>query len=88
MATLKLIFGLALVAALGLVGFKVIPPYFANYELEDAIKTESVQAMYSTRVVDIRIANIASVPSAPQRPFSNCITSMARRCRPACRAAA
>lgn len=52
MATLKLIFGFAVFAALALVGLKVIPPYFSNYELEDAIKTESVQATYSTRSED------------------------------------
>ncbi len=49
MATLKLVFGFAVFGVLALVGLKVIPPYFSNYELEDAIKTESVQATYSTR---------------------------------------
>jgi len=34
------------------VGFKLIPPYFSNYELEDAIKTEALQATYSTRTED------------------------------------
>jgi hypothetical protein len=29
--------------------FKLIPPFFANYELEDAIKTEATQSTYSTR---------------------------------------
>jgi hypothetical protein len=52
MATLKLIFGIGLFLALGLVGLKVIPPYFANYELEDAIKTEATQSTYSTRTED------------------------------------
>jgi len=59
MATLKLVFGFAVFAALALVGLKIIPPYFSNYELEDAIKTESVQATYSTRSEeDIREAII------------------------------
>lgn len=52
MATLKLIFVVAILLAVGLVGLKVIPPYFANYELEDAIKTESTQSTYSTRTED------------------------------------
>ena len=43
---------MAAIGMLGLVGIKVIPPYFSNYELEDAIKTESVQATYSTRSED------------------------------------
>jgi hypothetical protein len=52
MATLKLIFGIALFAAVGLVCFKLIPPYFANYEFEDSIKTESIQATYTSRSED------------------------------------
>ncbi len=52
MATLKLIFFMAIFGLVGLVGLKVIPPYFSNYELEDAMKTESVQATYSTRSED------------------------------------
>jgi hypothetical protein len=52
MATLKLIFGVAVFAALVLVGIKIIPVYFSNYEFEDAIKTEALQATYSTRTED------------------------------------
>jgi hypothetical protein len=55
MATLKLIFGFAVFIALAVVGLKVIPPFFSNYELEDAIKTEALQATYTTRTEeDIR----------------------------------
>ena len=36
----------------GLVGLKIIPPYFSNYEFEDSIKTESIQATYTTRSED------------------------------------
>ncbi len=39
-------------AAAGLLCFKLIPPFFANYELEDSIKTEAVQSTYSTRTED------------------------------------
>jgi len=52
MATLKLIFVLGVLAALVLVGARVIPPYFSNYEFEDSIKTEAVQATYTTRTED------------------------------------
>jgi len=52
MATLKLIFGIAVFGMVALVGLKIIPPYFANYEFEDSIKTESVQATYTTRTED------------------------------------
>jgi hypothetical protein len=55
MATLKLVFGVAIFLALALVGIKIIPPFFSNYELEDSIKTEALQATYSTRTEeDIR----------------------------------
>ena len=40
-------------------GIKLIPPFFSNYELEDSIKTEALQATYSTRTEeDIRAAII------------------------------
>jgi hypothetical protein len=59
MATLKLIFGLAIFGAMVLVGIKVVPPFFSNYEFEDAIKTEALQATYSTRTEeDVRAAII------------------------------
>ncbi len=59
MATLKLVFGVAVFAALVFAGIKIIPPFFSNYELEDSIKTEALQATYTTRTEeDIRAAII------------------------------
>jgi len=52
MATLKLVFGVAIFVALVLVGIKIIPPFFSNYELEDSIKTEALQSTYSSRTED------------------------------------
>jgi hypothetical protein len=52
MATLKLVFGFAIFGAVALFGLKLVPPFFSNYELEDAIKTEAVQATYTTRTED------------------------------------
>ncbi len=52
MATLKLIFGVAVFGALVLAGIKVIPPFFANYQFEDAIKNEATQSTYSTHTED------------------------------------
>ena len=49
MATLKLIFGVAVFGALVLLAIKLIPPFFSNYEFEDTIRTEALQATYSTR---------------------------------------
>ncbi len=48
MATLKLIFGVAIFGLVILVGIKVIPPYFSNYEFEDAVKAEALNATYTT----------------------------------------
>ncbi|MGB9235615.1 MAG: hypothetical protein WCC04_14490 [Terriglobales bacterium] len=59
MATLRLVLGFAVFALVGLVCLKLIPPFFSNYELEDAIKTDALQATYSTRSEeDIRTAVI------------------------------
>jgi len=59
MASLKLIFGVAILGALILAGLKFIPPYFSNYEFEDQIKSEALQSTYSTRSEDdIRAAVI------------------------------
>jgi len=59
MASLKLIVGLGIIAAVMTVCFKLIPPFFSNYELEDAIKAEAVQSTYTTRTEeDIRNATI------------------------------
>lgn len=52
MATLKLIFGVAIFGLVALAGIKIVPPFFSNYELEDAIKTEALQSTYSTRTED------------------------------------
>lgn len=52
MATLRLVFGFAIFCGVALLGLKLVPPFFSNYELEDAIKTEAVQATYSTRTED------------------------------------
>ncbi len=52
MATLKLILGVAIFGMLALVGIKVIPPFFANYQFEDVIKNEATQSTYSTRSED------------------------------------
>lgn len=49
MASLKLIFGVAVIAAVTFVGIKIVPVYFSNYEFEDFIKEEALHSTYSTR---------------------------------------
>jgi hypothetical protein len=49
MPSLKMALGLAVMAAMVIVGVKVVPIYFNNYEFEDAVKNEALQATYSSR---------------------------------------
>jgi hypothetical protein len=73
MGTLKLIFGVGIFVALAFVGLKIVPPYFANYELEDAIKTEALQSTYSTRSEEdiratiIKEAHNYDIPLTPKQ---------------------
>ena len=52
MGTLKMILGVAVMLLFAIIGIKIIPVYFSNYEFEDFIKTEALQATYSTRSED------------------------------------
>jgi hypothetical protein len=52
MDTFKVILTFGALLAMGLVGVKVIPPYYSNYEFEDAIKNEALQSTYTSRSVD------------------------------------
>ncbi|MGA9643223.1 MAG: hypothetical protein WBQ72_17635 [Terriglobales bacterium] len=57
METIKLGLGVTIILAMALLGYKLVPPYFSNYQFEDAIKNDAVQGTYSNRSVeDIRAA--------------------------------
>ena len=59
MATLKLVLGFGVFVAMILAGIKVVPPFFSNYEFEDALKEEALQSTYTSRSEeDIRKAVI------------------------------
>jgi hypothetical protein len=49
MGSMKAILGIVLMVAVGIVCFNLIPPYFSNYQFEDSIKNEALQATYGTR---------------------------------------
>jgi hypothetical protein len=53
MGTLKLIFYLMLIGAVVYVGAELIPPYFANYQFQDAIDNEARMGTYSTKGDDV-----------------------------------
>jgi hypothetical protein len=52
MDSLKLILTFGVLAAVALVGLKVIPPCYSNYQFEDTLKNDVLQATYSNRSVD------------------------------------
>ena len=49
MGTIKLVLGFGVIVAAVLFGIAFIPPYFANYQFEDQLKTEALAATYTTR---------------------------------------
>jgi len=49
MGTVKLVLGIAVIVAVVIVGIAIIPPYFNNYQFEDAINSEALAATYSTK---------------------------------------
>ena len=52
MGTIKLVFGIGLIVAMVWAGAAIIPPYFANYEFQDAINNEATISTYSTKGED------------------------------------
>ncbi|HLX74126.1 MAG TPA: hypothetical protein VKR26_05285 [Terriglobales bacterium] len=52
MRTLKLLVALGVIAAGVYVGFELVPPIFANYQLQDAIQNEAVLQSYSNKSED------------------------------------
>ncbi len=49
MKTIKALFGVFVVAAMVFLAYKVIPPYFANYQFEDVITNETQMNSYSQK---------------------------------------
>ena len=71
MKTLRALIGVAVLAALIFVGFKVIPPYFHAYQFEDVVAEEARLGTYSTKSeADIReiVAKRAADLDLPIQP--------------------
>jgi len=72
MKTLKAIAGLALVVGGAYVGYLLIPPYFANYQLQDYIESETRLQTYSTKSEQdirdgvVKQARGLDIPLAPE----------------------
>jgi hypothetical protein len=52
MSSLKLILGIGMIVAVIYGAWLVIPPYFANYQFEDAIKNEALHDTYTSKSED------------------------------------
>ncbi len=52
MGTIKLFFGIFVIVAAIYMGIEVIPPYYSNYEFQDAIKTEALTSTYTPKTED------------------------------------
>lgn len=52
MGTIKMFLGLFLIVGGLYVSIKVVPPYFENYQFQDAIKDEAVRDSYSPKSED------------------------------------
>jgi hypothetical protein len=50
--TLKLLVALGVIAVGIYVGFQLVPPFFANYQFQDAIQNEAVLQSYSNKSED------------------------------------
>jgi hypothetical protein len=49
MKSLKLVFGIAIIIVTVIVMAKVVPVYVSEFEFEDALKNDALQATYSTK---------------------------------------
>ncbi len=49
MGSIKMLLGVVAIVAVVYLCAELIPPFFANYQFEDAIKTEAQMATYSTK---------------------------------------
>jgi hypothetical protein len=49
MATIKMLLGVFVIASGVYVSAKLIPPYFENYQFQDALKDEATRATYTSK---------------------------------------
>lgn len=52
MGTIKLLLGIAIIAAVIVIGVQVLPPFMNNYQFEDALNNQAMAATYSTKSED------------------------------------
>jgi hypothetical protein len=73
MSTVKLLLGIALIAAVIIVGVQVLPPFLNNYQFQDALNNEALAATYSSksedeiRAVAYKSAKEMDIPISPEQ---------------------
>ena len=73
MGTIKFAVGVALIAAVIVVGIYVIPPYFTNFQFEDEIKNQALTLTYTSKTDDeirqiiYKRASDMEIPIAPEQ---------------------
>ena len=50
---MKMVFGILIIVAAVILIATLAPPYFSNYQFEDALKTESQMSTYTTKTEDV-----------------------------------
>ncbi len=50
---MKMVFGILIIVGAVILIAALAPPYFSNYEFQDALKTESQLSTYSTKTEDV-----------------------------------
>ncbi|MGH9503317.1 MAG: hypothetical protein ACRD20_10760 [Terriglobales bacterium] len=50
---MKMVFGILIIVASVVLIASLAPPYFTNYQFEDALKTESQMSTYTTKTEDV-----------------------------------
>ena len=73
MGSIKLFAGVALIGAVIVLGLFLIPPYFANYQFQDEIKTQALTLTYTSKSEDeirqiiYKKATDMEIPISPQQ---------------------
>ncbi len=73
MSTVKLLLGIAVIAAVIIVGVQVLPPFMNNYQFEDALNNQALAATYSNKSEDeirdlaFKAAKDMDIPIKPEQ---------------------
>jgi hypothetical protein len=82
MSTIKMFLALFLIGSGVYVGAKIIPPFFENYQFQDAVKSEATLDTYTSKNEnDIRTAVFRKAKTSRSRSQKNRFMCSARECK-------